>query len=394
MFWSRSYDTDTCCGAVVDIGSGSVGIAIVVASRNSEETKIIWSHREHSLLRTATTLQEAERGIKTAIINAFLELGGTGLKNLHAFNPKERLSVLQVSISAPFEFTSTKIVHLVDEESFIVDKKLLTDLSKLAASQAEAKAKENGLLNDFGLSVIHQENIGVSINGYVTTDPYNKRTTDLSFVHLTSLAVTSLVDAVKEAQQKIIPGTELSLRSFMTLFYKSIETLYPHSLEACLINITSEATEFAIVRDGTLRFINHIEIGSFTLARAISEALNIPSEEAYTYLKANTEYSIASIPEKKQTIIKEIFALYQEKLLELLSKTGDDLSIPQAIFIHTEQNTEDFFNTTLKQVAKQTTGIDHNVHPVTAKLISDSDTSDSAIMLGVRYFHDQAKDTH
>jgi hypothetical protein len=393
MLWKHSYDSDTHCGVVVDVSSGSVGVALVVINRGTREDKIIWSHREYSLLRTSSTLAESERKIKTTIINAFLELGSSGLKALHTFEPTLRVQKLLVSIAAPYEYTTTKLVHLVEEKGFTVDKKLLKDLSELASKQAETQAKESGLLNDFGLSVIHQEHLGITVNGYHTKDPYDKKTTDLSFTHLTSLAVTSITEAIVEAQEKIIPTSTLTMQSFMTVLYKSIDALYPHTLEACLISVTSEATEMGIVRDGALLYVNHIPIGSFTLARTIADALSIPTEEAFTYLKANTEYGIASIPESKQAIIKQIFDSYNEKIAELLKKTGDELSIPQAIFVHTEKSTSSFFTVALKQSAKSVTSIDHTIHPVTPKLVGEAEIDDSAILLGVRYFHDIVTDT-
>ncbi len=376
------------CGAIIDIGSGSVGAAIVAYDPSSGKSDIVWSHREFTLLRTSTTLVDAERAVKTAFVNVFLELGNAGVRALAAHRKDAQIQTVQVSLAAPWQYTATKMVNFKDEKPFVVDHDLLKDLTKRAHEQGEKEANESQLLQEFGLTLIAQDTIGTTVNGYAMTDAVKKHAKELSFVHISMLGVKSMVDTVRETQEKILPRAKLSMTSFVFMFYSVVMRLYPHTLEAAIIDITKEATELGIVRDGALRFVGHIPVGSFTLARAISEQLSIPPEEAFTYLKTNTDYGIASIPEKHKSIVDQVFGAYNDELKVLLGSTGDDLSIPRSIFIHTELHTELFFNKAIKAAANELTATEHTIHPVTSKLITESHSGDTAILLGVRHWLD------
>lgn len=387
MFWHHRNTNQTPCGAVVDIGSSSVGIAIVVVEPSQKTPMLIWSHREYSLLRTAATLKESERLLQTALVNAFLELSNAGLKALAGYNPELSLTDIQVSIAAPWQYTNAKTVSFTDKEPFVVDDQLLSDLTKLAEDQALEQVSEVSTLSELKLVVIAQASIGVTLDGYRISDFDGHKATELAFVHLVTLTTQSLSASITEYASKIAPRAKVKMQPFMFNFYKTIEHLYPHTLEACLIDVTNEATEIAIIRDGTIRQVNHIAIGSFTIARKIAEALSIPAEEAFTYLKSGTEYGIAAMPEKIRDKVKEVFDSYQEELSTMFKNTGDELLIPFSVFVHTDLHTQHFFNSTIKKAAKLTTGGEHTIHPVTARLVNDSHEGDTAILLNVQRFY-------
>lgn len=376
------------CGAIIDIGSGSVGAAIVTLDTDTNQSTIVWSHREFTLLRTSTTLADAERAVKTAFVNVFLELGNAGLKALHEHNKELQVQNVQISLAAPWQYTASKVVIFSDEKEFVVDNELLRDLSKKANEQGEAEANNSELLKEFGLTLISQETIGTMINGYAISDILKKRANELSFVQISMLGDKGMIEAIKETQEKLLPRADLSITSFIFMFYSVVIRLYPHTLEAAVVDITKEATELGIIRDGALRFVSHIPVGSFTLARAIAEQLSIPPEEAFTYLKTNTDYGIASIPEKHKAIVEQVFGAYDDELKTLFKNTHDELSIPRSIFIHTELHTELFFNHTIKRAATELTDTEHTIHPVTSKLFSESHTGDTSILLGIRHWLD------
>ncbi len=386
MFSFGSSSSKHRVAAIIDIGSGSVGVAIVAKDVATKQSSIVWSHREHTLLRTSTTLAEAERAVKTAFVNVSLELGNTGLRALHDLDPHATIGDIQISLAAPWQYTAAKLVTFSDDKPFLVDAELLRDLRAKAREQGEADAASSELLKEFGLTLIGQESIGTHINGYRVDDVLKKRVSILTFVHVSMLGIKSMIETIAETHEKILPKANLSMTTFIFMFYSVVMRMFPHTLEAAVIDVTKEATEVGIMRDGALRFVSHIPVGSFTLARAIAESLSIPTEEAFTYLKTNTDYGIASIPEKHRAIVNEVFAAYREKVAVLMQNTGDELSVPHSIFVHTDQHTELFFNNTFKQVAKEVTGSEHTIHPITSKLITESHSGDTAILLGIQHW--------
>ncbi|MCA9361063.1 hypothetical protein KC845_00745 [Candidatus Kaiserbacteria bacterium] len=392
MFWKHKSHKDITGGVVIDIGSGSVGVALVVYDALNDDLKIIWTHREHVLTRNISNLKEAERAVQTALVNVFLELGNQGLRTLSEVYKNQTIDYIQASISAPWQYTNAKKIHYTDDQEFVVDKKLIEDLTKLAEQDALNTISENGSFKDFNITLTGQESIGVSLNGYLLESYLKKKASEISFVHLTTLATESIIDTLKDSHQRIAPNAVLDIEPFMTIFYKVIMSLYPSTLECCLVDITNEATEIGIVRNGTLQHINHIPIGVSTLTQKIATSLFIPTEEAYTYLKANTEYALASVGSAKQTLISEIYDSYTTELVNLFRETGDTLSIPQSVFMHTDLQTESVLRMLLKTATHVVTTTNHNVYTVTSDLISDSHTGDTPILLGVNYLEQKFRD--
>ena len=74
----------------------------------------------------------------------------------------------------------------------------------------------------------------------------------------------------------------------MLVFYCVLRQLAPDTTEVCLIDITHEATEIGIVRDGILKYVTHVPFGTFTIARDIASLCKVPNEEALAYLRGNT----------------------------------------------------------------------------------------------------------
>jgi hypothetical protein len=173
----------------------------------------------------------------------------------------------------------------------------------------------------------------------------------------------------------------------MHLFYRVLKDLHPDTSEICLIDITDEATEIGIVRDNILKQTTHVPIGMYTLAREIASACNIPKEDAYTYIKDGTVVQT----DKNAAAIEGIFASYESSIAELFSRTGDSLSIPKTLFLHTAKTTEDFFAKRLKEAAKRSTGSTHTVHLFTSELLGDTAMEDTALALSSYYFHTREK---
>jgi hypothetical protein len=93
-----------------------------------------------------------------------------------------------------------------------------------------------------------------------------------------------------------------------------------------------------------------------------------------------------------------VLTTFQKKLVELFYETGDTLSIPKTIFFHSSHLYEPFFETHIRQAAKQATMTTHWLHPVTTDLLnktySESErkrllttTTDTALLVSALFFH-------
>lgn len=387
MFGFGSHVPERECGVVVDIGSGSVGVALVVSEPDEKKPTFLWTHREHIILGNDATGEVTLRHINTALINVFLQLGTTGTKSLREYDNSLKVTHMQVSVSAPWAHTVIKQINYTDEHPFAVTDELLHELSVTAQKQAEDVIHKNPLLKENGTVSLDNKPIGVITNGYNVLHATNAQTRELSIAHLSALTQKRTLEIVEDSRNKLFPKTKLFTHSFMYVYYEVLQNASPDTREACLIDVTSEATEIGIIREGLLTHVTHIPYGTYTLAREIASACGIPKEEAYTYLKGGKSFVDTKLSKAKKNELTIILSVYEERLAKLFQSTGDTLAIPKSLFLHTDVTTEKFFKTRIAEAAHIATGMQHVTHLITSNFLEAEGRQDTALELSGMYFH-------
>lgn len=373
---------------VVDIGSGSVGLAIIVSDILEERPTVVWTHREFSLIKEVDSITWSLREINTTLVNAFLRLGSDGLKVLRELPDPLPITALQVVICAPWTYTVSKTVHYTEEHPFTITETLVDELADAAGKKALTAALKESMIQSNGLVTISNETIGIIANEYVLEYYENLTSRDLTLVQLTAVTNQRILDTVLEVQGKIIPRSELTTHSFMAMFYHVMRASKPDTTECCLVDVTNEATEIGIVRDNLLRHTTHAPYGTFTLTREIAALAKIPKEEAYAFVRGGETFVNNKLGAAKQAEMAVIVQTYEDEIAELFKQTGDTLSVPKVIYLHCDADTEPFFIERIKRAAEQATKMKHNIHPITKSFLQvDAPRSDTAILLSANYFH-------
>ena len=387
MSWFSSKIPPTECGAVIDIGSGSVGVALVVSNNETNAMDVVWSYREYMRIKDTAHSDESLRDICTTIVNALLVFGSAGLKALHEHDTQMRIRHVQLAICAPWSYTITKTINYENENNFEVNSALITQLVDAARKQTLETSVDDKLVSDLGLRMITDATVNVQLNGYSVKEPRGMKATSVQISHVTAVAQEKILLTLEESIHKILPKVTIEYYSFMYLFYRVLRDLHPDTSEICLIDVTNEATEIGIVRDNVLRHTTHTPFGMYSLAREIAAATGIPKEEAFTVLKNGEEELRARFSDNQLSEVMDIFEAYEDKIADLFKRTGDALSIPRSLFLHTSKRTEEFFANHLKDGAKKATSADHTVHHFTSELLGDKQMEDTALALSAYFFH-------
>lgn len=370
------------CLLIVDIGSGSIGMALVHYKPEQSTPTIIWSHRESCLFKGKTD-KSVLKHIQTTLINSFLEFGSVGLKKMHQYDSRQRVDSVKITISAPWSLTVTKSIKYENKEPFVVNEKLIKQLEAAAEKEVKSSASKSKI-KDSNLTIINQKSISWRVNGYQTDIDNSPKGNRLELSYLTVLTEQSLIDTINESVEKILPKATIGFDSFMSIYYNTLRHMRPNTAEACLIDVTDEAVEMGIVRDNILTYTNHIPYGSRTLAREIENLAQIPQEEAYGLLK--NEFAAST---KTNDQIQATFSAFDLKLASLFKETGDSLSIAETLFLHTDRLTEEFYIEHLKNGAKEATRRDHIILLISEKIFPHLELSDSALLLSVYYYSRQ-----
>ena len=388
-------------GAVFEIGSGSVMISIVRSDSTKIAPEIIWSKREYVPRRVNATTQTSVKNVVTSIMSAGLLLDGEGRKTLEQRYPKTKIEYIQITITAPWSFTITKIISYRNAEPFFITEDLLEELQKAAGKKINEDLKEDTLATERGLDILTRVTTDIQANDYTITSPLGQKTSTINLTQVAAAAPTYLISVINDINKKILPRLKPKCFSFMLMYYCIIREIYTDISDYCLIDITFEATEIGIVRGGILRYCSNTPIGISTLARTVANVLNLPIDEAYAFLKEPYHTrALETLTADRKAQFTVIMDEYQNNIKRLFLESGDKLSIPKTIFLHGGHQVESFFVTQVNSSAVLATKTQHTVHQVTKELLTSNYTEaekkalltitdDTAMLVAAQFFHTQ-----
>ncbi len=391
--------TNETFGALIDIGSGSVLVAIVHSKKSETHPIIVWSQREHAPLKNIDSLEQSAKAVITALMNATIQLDTVGRQALYEYNSSARIKTIQATISAPWSYTVTKTINFSQDEEFEVTEELFDELISATEEKIATELATNETVNNLGLKIITQATMDALSNGYRIARPQGSRAKEFSIARANVVAQEYLTDSIDETCKKVFSGAESKKLSFILMMYSVVRDLLPHIFEVCLVDITYEATEIGVVRDGSLQYCTHTPFGAFSLARELAAVLNTPLHEAFGYLHTENPFAfIESLSQKQKDEVEAIFDAYIEKLNDLFHETGDSLSIPKQIAIHCDIKSETFFMHMVEKAAKRslktspiTTLISSHILKQTYDPASGENFmkshNDTALLLSALFFH-------
>jgi hypothetical protein len=387
FFGIGKHGPDARYGALLDVGSGSAAVAIVVSEPNVKYPKIIWSFRERMIVKADSTAEANKKALITCIFNAMLELGNMGVRTLNQYDKGAKISTLNVSFCAPWSYTTTRNINLDSENPFDLTNKIIKELVTKAKTEAKAEIAETYADENLNLLQLNDETIEVTANGYRVHSVEHPDIRKVTLSQLISMVDKDLFENIIKIKQKILPQVTIIANSFMLMYHRTLANMHPDTTEVCLVDITAEATELGIVRDSVLVHTTNTAFGMYTLARKITDVCLIPKEEALGVMKDNATNVKQVLSPAKQEELEAVFKEYETNLADLFRKTGDALSIPKTIFLHTDAETEAFFSERVKNAANLATNSSHATHPITSQFFEKSESGDTAILLSAYVFH-------
>jgi hypothetical protein len=370
-------------GLLIDIGSGSIGFAIVESDATKKAPKTIWEQREHLKVKQIDSISDASRTLLATLTDVAMTVPNTGLAALYAHTGSKRtkLASIQATIAAPWSYTVSRTVTYEQSEPFAVTDDLVSDLA-VAASEEAMKTftgQYSNLLQD--VSETSQCVLDTYANGYRLPTLNKQQTTHLQLTHTTTLVYSTLLDALNELNAKLFSDLDLHCTSAMLSFYYTTRELKPHVYDVCLVDITNEATEIGIVRDGSLRYCTHTPFGSISIAREIAAAEQRPLSEVTSRL--------GEILEQKQTkTTTPVLNAYGTKITELFKETGDALSIPRTIYLMADSAVYAALLPSITTAAKNASKTNATVLPITELLQKKPPVqNDLMLEIAARFFH-------
>lgn len=329
-------------GAIIDVHSGSVGIAII--DLRKESAKPIFAYREH--LKIGSSGEDDTRALKTALLAASLEYSKKGQRALRAHDPRGRVEQVLFVYGAPWARVATRFIKVEDPVPFIVSKERIEDLVAEAEAKDELEGGQRAELEKLKAAIIERSVVHTALNGYLTTEPYGKSANELSLAHISGLVPQDVLKLTLEVEDKLMPHAERHTHTFALTLFCVVRDLYPKVGHGLLVNISAEATEIIVMQDEILIESIVIPYGAHTFLRQVAKDLKTMPEEAIMHLREYSDESRAAVKKAVKSATEDYTAILNEALEKLQTK----YVLPHTVFLLVNKDLDIFFKDMMEKV--------------------------------------------
>ena len=386
-------------GALLDIGSGSVTVSVVASVLSQNKLDCIWSHQERLRLRESKRDADGQtKHILAALVNAMLALGQTGVATVRQYDHRATIATLQCSVAAPWSYTISKSAQLTKDEPFTLTKQLLRELIQATEAKIYDELHENEITASLELKLVNRSVAQLLVNDYPVDVINGQKALGLEIKMLSVVLQEYLQAAIVKNQETILPSSVPKIYSYMNMLYYVLQHTRPEMREYCLVNLTFEATEIGIVRDGMLTFSTHESYGIANYVYDLAQAIGTEPVEVLGWFESDLWHEqLKELSKSKQETCQQITKDYQQLLTGLFEQTGDDFTIPKTIYVHAVTKLFAPFSGIIYTASEQASNFKHIVHNVDEEILQslpeDCELQAGVNLISALFFHIHGHDT-
>jgi hypothetical protein len=259
--------------ALFHVSSDSVACALVTFHdrEGSIVPEILGETRERFKMDSDMTF---ERFLECMTIS--LREAGKRIINLHLKAP-DHISVI---LGAPWYAAQVRSVRKEQSGELPVSKRMISDLiaEEIRKFTAEEVARYEG--GGEKVTMIEQELVRVSLNGYETDDPHGKRARVIELSLMLSLSPALVTEKITQVVAEVFHRHEIFFHSFLYASSIVSRDLFALHEQFLLVDVSGEVTDIACVKNGALSHLLSFPVGHSLLLRSVASKLSLSLDEA------------------------------------------------------------------------------------------------------------------
>ncbi len=390
MHFFGSHDEDVEYGALIDIGSGSIGIGIVESKKIDPHPKLMYTYRAPLRLYTEAHKESPSdtRKVREALLANALQFFSEGLQVLREYSEQAKIKRVFVTCSAPWAYTTARSVQYEANESFKITKEIVQNLVKSAEEEIRTNIRENPAMHAYDFAVVEKATVDMSVNGYAVAESIGLTGKTLGLTHITGLIPKDIIQTTHEVHDKLFPETELHMHTCMLVMYCVLRDIFPDIHSTCIIDVTGEATEFGIVENDLLIDNAHIPFGTNTLLRMLSEQSGRPVADVRTSV---VECSSQGTLELKE--FEPFTSAYSKHVEAHIDAILKNRPLPEHIVLISDTQFTEIFKTILESALQKVTGKPYAVSILDTHIMeevggkNELKKNDIYLTVAARFFH-------
>lgn len=341
MFGLGRRNDEVLYGVLIDIGSGSVGVAVVESNATEKEPVVIFAHRVFMrVTKRARGPEEHIRQIREALFSASLILTKDGIQAIKQRDPHALPDHILVTSSSPWSHILARTIHYSQNDPMKVTEDLLKDLLSSAETEIDDALQKNDALGSRGFTVVERATVDVKVNDYEVKHPLGLSGTEISLSHVTGLVPKTILDAVYEVRDKLFPRCPVHAHTSMLVSFTALRDLMPQLTSFVVVDVTGEGTEIGVVMGGVLLEVVYVPYGSNTLIRSVMSSTGKTPGDAAAYLVSSVEGHLTdSVVSDIEVMSKEFDEAFSGAVSELRSAA----TFPDSVFVTAHKPLDHFF---------------------------------------------------
>jgi hypothetical protein len=325
-----------------DIGSSSVKAALFYIEE-SGIPRIITSVREPILLEDKVDI---DRFLSLTLKALETVSGNIYAKGLGAPN---RIFCI---FSSPWHVSHTRVISLQKNTPFALTPKIADSLIQKEMDLLKEEYLKKYAHIDNTLRLIDFKNIKVTLNGYETPEPFNKKTKEVEMTVFISMSEEQVCKKIEEIIAKhfsLKRNHGIKFSPFTMASFTVVRDLYAEQENFLLINIGGEITDISMIKKSTLRESTSFPLGINFMIRTIASTMGCTISEAKSLISLFKDgHAAASTAKSLEPVMAKLKSDWLVKFQESLANLSTDISIPAFVYITVDKDLAEFFAETIK----------------------------------------------
>lgn len=323
---------------IIDIGSSSVGAALVSASKGVAP-KILFSTRAPIALQNNSDRKDSLAAMVSALDPAIKAVSD---KHIPAHKS-------HIFFSSPWYVSETNILKTDHDAPVTITRHAIEQIAKEAEKNFVAGSKSDG-------EVVEHRIIRTRLNGYETQNPYNKKAKSVELAFYISIVNRDVLESVRRVVGKYFHIRNNEVSSFPLAAWNTISRILPAERDFLIVDVRGEMTDVSLVTDGALIKNLSFPQGKDSLIKSVVDGSGQSPTAALSLLDvALHEHGGPAV----QNDVMRFTETFKQAWTESYIKTLQSMSVVPTIFLTADSDVEIFFENALNEVKNGS-----SLHPI------------------------------
>lgn len=338
-------------GAIlVDVGSGSVGVAISVFHPEGKPN-IVFENRERFPIQAKLNNRRLLPLMQSSL-SKIMEIVGKEWpsKLVNKDGRKVPLKRIICTFSSPWHISTTKTLHFKFEKPFVISPSFINDIMAYEGKNFISKINKENVSGSFGQEqksvIAEQEVLRIFVNGYPVEYPINKKANEFEMIIFMSAFSRQIIKSIEKICGKYFPDIHPDFNSGTGVYFHVLKDIFPDENSFIIAHISGETTDISVIKKNVITETVSFPLGrNFIIRRLIDEVPGVTPAVALSMIKVDAEgVGTPKLSEKLGKILSQAEEDWVELFSDSMRDFSKDFFLPTKVFVLAGDNSAKAFS--------------------------------------------------